>query len=81
MEPLIDRRTSSALPSLSFSEANTTRIVQQGMAVQACLGSVGAVEYLKARRIDSKVITRVLTGGRVRCDDDTVLGRRSRVVN
>lgn len=81
MEPLIERRLTGAPPSLSFSEANTTRIVQQGIALQTSLGSVGAIEYLKARSIASVVIARVLAGGQVRCEDDTALGRPSRMVN
>jgi len=73
MEILIERRAAAALPSLGFCKANSTTIVQQGIVVQACFGSVSAIEYLKAHNIDSKVISRVLTGGQVRRDDNTAL--------
>ncbi len=73
MEILIERRAAAALPSLGFSKANSTTIVQQGIVVQAGFGSVSAIEYLKAHNIDSKVISRVLTGGQVPCDDNTAL--------
>ena len=33
------------------------------------IGTIGAVEYLKAHDTDSRVITRVLTGEHVRDDD------------
>ena len=41
--------------------------------LRACLGTVGAIEYLKAYGIDSKIITRVLTGDCVRGDDKATL--------
>lgn len=73
METLIERRSGAALSGLTPPGADTSKIVQAGMLVQAVLGSVGAVEYLKARDIDASIITRVLAGGRVRCNDDLAL--------
>jgi hypothetical protein len=43
--------------------------VEQALRIQACLGTVGAVEYLKGRAVDGAVIGRVLTGARVRMSD------------
>jgi hypothetical protein len=44
-------------------------IVRQGMRIQARLGTIGAVEYLKARDVGGAVIRRVLTSQQVRADD------------
>lgn len=75
MNTSIDRRTTRPSPTPAFGETNTTRIVQQALLLRACLGAVGAIEYLKARGIDSKVITRVLIGDCVRDDDKTMLAQ------
>lgn len=44
-------------------------IVRQGMQIQARLGSIGAVEFLKARDVGGAVIRRVLTSRQVRAED------------
>lgn len=44
-------------------------IVRQGMLIQARLGSIGAVEFLKARDVGGAVIRRVLTSRQVRAED------------
>ena len=43
--------------------------VRQALRIQACLGTIGAVEYLKGRAVGGAVIGRVLTGARVRVTD------------
>lgn len=75
METSIDRRATGPLPSPLSYETETTRIVQQAILLRACLGTVGAIEYLKARGIGSKLITRVLTGECVRGEDKATLAR------
>ena len=74
METLIDRRAIVAPASSSFAQSSKT--VQQGILLQACLGSMSAVEYLKARGIDSRVSTRVLGRERVRGEDNAALAQR-----
>lgn len=51
-------------------------IVQAGILFQASLGSISAVEYLKANDIDGAVIRRVLGEGRMRADDRAALDER-----
>lgn len=48
--------------------------VRQALRIQACLGTVGAVEYLKGRAVDGAVIGRVLAGAHVRVSDQ-IAGR------
>ena len=70
MESLqIDRRASLPGAAASADISRTTRIVRQGVLLQACLGTVGAVEYLKAHAITGPVIGRVLSGEHVRQED------------
>ena len=70
MESLqIDRRATVPGAATSADSLRTTRIVRQGLLLQACLGTVGAVEYLKAHAIAGAVIGRVLSGERVRQED------------
>jgi hypothetical protein len=65
METQVDRRTPPAC---------ATRIVQQGLLVQGCMGTVGAVEFLKVHGIGGAVIHRVLTSPQVRAGDRTPVG-------
>lgn len=65
----IDRRAAGPVADAASSESDATRIVQQGLLIQACLGTIGAVEFLKAHDVDAAVIGRVLTGGRIRTAD------------
>ena len=70
MESLqIDRRATMPGAAAGADILRTTRIVRQGLLLQACLGTVGAVEYLKAHAITGAVIGRVLSGERVRQED------------
>ena len=70
MESLqIDRRATMPGAAASADLLRTTRIVRQGLLLQSCLGTVGAVEYLKAHAIAGAVIGRVLSGERVRQED------------
>lgn len=45
------------------------RVVQLGLLIQDRVGTIGAVEYLKAHNINAAVINRVLTTQQVRADD------------
>lgn len=65
----IDRRATMPGAAASADLLKTTRIVRQGLLLQACLGTVGAVEYLKAHAIAGAVIGRVLSGECVRQED------------
>jgi hypothetical protein len=44
-------------------------IVRRGMLIQVSLGTIGAVEFLKAHDVEGAVIGRVLTSRQVRFDD------------
>jgi len=68
-----ERRT--RLPASGANGFAPTDIVRQGIGLQACLGTVGAVEYLKANGINGVVIGRVLSGGQLREDDRAALAR------
>ena len=65
----IDRRAAGPVADAASSESDATRIVQQGLLIQACLCTISAVEFLKSRNIDAGVIGRVLTGGQIRMGD------------
>ncbi|WP_036168282.1 hypothetical protein [Massilia sp. 9096] len=66
----VDRRSqaSPASPALDH-DIDKAGIVRQGMLIQACLGTIGAVEFLKAHDVGAAVIHRVLTSQQVRADD------------
>lgn len=65
----IDRRATVPVADAASSESDTARVVQQGLLIQACLGTIGAVEFLKAHDVGATVIGRVLTGGEIRTGD------------
>lgn len=65
----IDRRATGPAADAASSESDATRIVQQGLLIQACLGTISAVEFLKSNDVDAAVIGRVLTGGQIRTGD------------
>jgi len=66
MESLqIDRRASMPSADLSW----TTRIVHEGVLLQAWMGTVGAVEFLKAHAVSGAVIRRVLGREQLRQED------------
>lgn len=62
----MDRRTTSQEKPRRPQQED---IVKQGVRLQASLGTIGAIEYLKARDISGAVIIRVLSGGRLRVED------------
>jgi len=62
-----DRRAALAPASAELPE--TTRIVRQGVLLQARLGTVGAIEFLKARAVSGAVIRRVLAREQLRRED------------
>jgi hypothetical protein len=65
----IDRRTTSLHAATKSTRPKQHDIVKKGVHVQASLGTIGAVEYLKANGIASEIIVRVLSGGRSRGED------------
>ena len=46
--------------------AERTDIVRQGMRLQKCIGTIGAIEYLKLHGVSGAVIARVLSGRLIR---------------
>jgi len=46
-----------------------SNVVRQGLHLQRLSGTLSAVEHLKAHRVPSSVISRVLSGGASRGDD------------
>lgn len=59
--------------------ADSANIVRQALLIQTRVGSMSALEYMKAHDIGGAIITRVLTGRCVRQEDVNALAnRRSR---
>ena len=52
--------------------ADATQAVRQGIQIQASLGTLSAVEFLKRHGVHGAVIHRVLMGEQVRLDDQMV---------
>jgi hypothetical protein len=77
METSIDRRGRLQQAAAGRARADTSNIVRHGILLRTCLGTMGAVEYLKAHGTDSTVITRVLTGEHVRGEDIRALAQRN----
>lgn len=74
MEALqIDRRKTSPHTASPTDGVSTTRHLRLAIGMQATVGTIGAIEYLKAQGIDSGLIVRILSGGRVRGDDQAAL--------
>lgn len=71
----IDRRTPMPGASAGTDIPRTTRIVRQGLLLQSCLGTVGAVEYLKTHEVAGAVIGRVLSRERLRQEDHALLAQ------
>jgi hypothetical protein len=65
----VDRRALGPASDPVSDQPDATRIVQQGILIQARVGTIGAVEFLKAHNVDGAVIHRVLTTQQVRADD------------
>jgi hypothetical protein len=53
----------------TLDRPDRTGSVQQALLIQARVGSISAVEYLKAHDVGGDVISRVLTSRRIREDD------------
>lgn len=64
-----ERRAHNGAASEDPADAGAATIVRQAIRLQACLGTLGAVEYLKGQGVPSQVISRVLSGGSVREED------------
>lgn len=69
----IDRRYAGLPYMQSNPYADATHIVRQGMQIQASLGTLSAVEFLKQHGVHGAVIHRVLMGENVRMDDQLVI--------
>jgi len=65
----IERRATAASMPADGPYADPARVVRQGMAIQASLGTRSAVEFLKGHGVHGAVINRVLTGAQVRSSD------------
>jgi hypothetical protein len=65
----VERRAARRSAAVDPADTKITSVVRQGILLQTCMGTIGAVEYLKAHAIDSRVISRVLSGGGVREED------------
>lgn len=77
METLqIDRRRIPPLPS-STCKPVTAEAMRQGLILQASLGTVAALEYLKAQDVCGAVRCRILSGGRRRAADQAALGQNN----
>jgi hypothetical protein len=75
MDTLIDRRLPSPGASRTYLNTDTSEIVRHGILLRACLGTIGAVEYLKTHGTCGAIITRVLAGERMRDEDATALAQ------
>lgn len=69
----IDRRNTLATHT---GQAEATEIVRQSLLLQSSIGTVVAVEYMKAYGVDTAVIGRVLSGGPVRAEDHAALAEQ-----
>lgn len=69
----IDRRKTPPHAAAPTDGVSTTRHLRLAIGMQATVGTIGAIEYLKAQGIDSGLIVRILSGGRVREDDQAAL--------
>jgi hypothetical protein len=69
----IDRRKTLSMAETMPGNPHSANIVLKGMTIQARLGTISAVEYLKVHDIGSTVIQRVLTSECVRAEDRDVL--------
>lgn len=72
-----DRRATAVPPAAAAAGpyADPTRVVRQGMEIQASMGTRSAVEFLKQHGIHGEVIHRVLMGEQVRADDQVSLAQ------
>jgi len=68
-----DRRTPSSVAGVTVRDR--TDIVTEALIIQHWSGTVGAIEFLRAYRIDGAVIRRVMYGAAVRQIDRKTLGK------
>lgn len=71
MDTLQAERRASGLLASDPLAGKAAEAVRQAILLQTCIGTPGAVEYLKAHRVNGQVISRVLSGGNVREGDRT----------
>lgn len=64
-----ERRAARHFPLEHSGPIEDERVVRQAIALQASMGTRGAVEFLKAYGIHGAVIGRVLSGGAIRTED------------
>lgn len=72
MKAIHNERRKSSLEASFASQFETRDIVKNGVRLQKCIGTIGAIEYLKSQGVMGAVITRVLSGGSMRESDRTV---------
>lgn len=65
----VERRAARRAAMADPASTQVASIVRQGVNLQACVGTLSAVEFLKAHAVDSRVIHRVLSGGCLRQED------------
>lgn len=65
----LERRKPCDVAAVCAVPVELEQFVRQGIILQASVGTRGAVEYMKAHRIDASVISRVLSGGAIREQD------------
>ena len=70
-----ERRAGVVADASTGPYADLTRVVRQGMEIQAGMGTRSAVEFLKQHGIHGEVIHRVLMGEQVRAEDQAVLAQ------
>lgn len=66
---LIERRKPRQPAAGSAIPIELEHLVRQAIVLQAAVGTRGAVEYMKAHRIHGALISRVLSGGAIRAQD------------
>lgn len=64
-----ERRATETRACTDRAAGDPATAVRQAILLQACVGTAGAVEYLKAHQLKGEVISRVLSGGSVREGD------------
>lgn len=66
---LFERRKPQQPAAAGAAPIELEHLVRQAVVLQAAFGTRGAVEYMKAHRVQGAVIGRVLSGGAIRALD------------
>jgi hypothetical protein len=65
--PLVERRKPSGLDGAAFPSRSD--VVRKSLHVKDEIGTVGALEYLRAHAVHGAVIQRILSDGTMRSED------------